>query len=719
MSRAAKAGKASKASDGEPYSVRVREQAEQLAAQAPAWPLSLSNEEMLRHLQELQVSQIELQMQNAALAELEQLRSESENSRDRYAQLYEEAPVSYFSLNRDGVITRANVAASDLLGRDKQHLLNRRFEQFIAPEAQGRFRRFLEAVFDSGARQVLEAPLFQRECEREGGAAAVAGLVRIEANLDAGSASARMLVTDLGDELARESALRRAFVILDTIREGVMVTDSGNRIISVNPAFTAITGYLAEEAIGRDPSFLGAGTHPPQFYAAMWDNLRRDGNWYGELVNRRKSGERFVESLSITPMRAQDGATTHFVGVFSDITERKLAEASVRELHRELDQRVIDRTAELMRANQHLQQEVHQRELAQQALRDAERFFHATIDSLSDRVLVLDQDGSLVHANQACMQFSGHAPGELPYLRFCETDPRWQRGAGHELAAGIRSVITGQADAYALEYEFITETGAHWSLAKVSRFRGEGPLRVVVAHTDITERKLMDGALRQSHAQLRQLALHLETVKEDERKRISRDIHDELGQNLLALRIDISMLSARTQNSHPRLHGRVAAVLDNIDTTIKSVRGIMNELRPMALDLGLQAAIEWQVGDFRKRSGIACQLRIADEALLTAICSQVEIALFRIVQEALSNVMRHAHASAVELEFHSDARAVYVSISDNGVGITAQQQRKKQCFGLIGIRERVRALDGQVEISAPPSGTGCRLWLQVPLRVPA
>ena len=713
--------KAGKVNDGDPFSVRVREQAEQLAAQAPLLPLSLSNKEVLRQLHELQVSQIELQMQNAALAELEQLRSESETSRDRYAQLYEEAPVSYFSLSRDGVITRANVAASNLLGRDKQHLLNRRFEQFIAAEAQARFRRFLGAVFDSGARQVLEAPLFQRECQREcqrdGGV--TAGPVRIEANLDAGSASVRMLVTDLGDEPARESALRRAFVILDTIREGVMVTDSGNRIISVNPAFTAITGYLAEEAIGRDPSFLGAGTHLPQFYATMWDDLRRDGNWYGELVNCRKNGERFVESLSNTPMRAQDGTTTHFVGVFFDITERKLAEASLRELHRELDQRVMDRTAELLSANQHLQQEVHQRELAQQALRDADRFFHATIDSLSDRVLVLDQDGSLVHANQACMQFSGHAAGELPYLLFCETDPRWQRGAGHELAAGIRSVIAGLTDACALEYEFITDTGAHWALAKVSRFLGEGPLRVVVAHTDITERKLMDGALRQSHAQLRQLALHLETVKEDERKRISRDIHDELGQNLLALRIDISMLSARTQNSHPRLHGRVAAVLDNIDTTIKSVRGIMNELRPMALDLGLQAAIEWQVGDFRKRSGIACQLHIRDEALFAAIGSQVEIALFRIVQEALSNVMRHAHASAVELEFHSDARAVYVSISDNGVGITAQQQRKKQCFGLIGIRERVRALDGQVEIGAPPSGTGCRLWLQVPLRVPA
>ncbi|WP_230540423.1 PAS domain-containing sensor histidine kinase [Janthinobacterium sp. FW305-129] len=688
---------------------RLREQAEQLAAEQRQTVPPQSNEDVMRQLHELQVSQIELEMQNAALAELEQLKNEFESSRDRYAELYEQAPVSYFSLARDGLVTRVNVAACGLLQRDKNQLLGRRFEQFVAPHAQGGFRRFLDAVFNSGARQVLEAQLF------EGEAGGTGGMVRIEANLDAASATARMLVTDLGDEHARESALRRAFVILDSIREGVLVTDSDNRIISVNPAFTTITGYQAEEAIGRDPSFLGGGTHLPQFYEAMWRSLHQDGNWYGELVNRRKNGERFVESLSITPMRSQDGGISHFVGVFSDITERKLAEADLRELHRELDQRVVDRTAELLRANQHLQLEVHQRERAQEALRDAERFFHATIDSLTDRVLVLDQAGSIVHANQACLAFVGQIPRPLNYLEFCEADPRWQRSAGRELAAGIRAVIAGTADTFALEYEFATRSGPRWSQARTSRFLGEGPLRVVVAHTDITERKLMDGALRQSHAQLRQLALHLETAKEDERKRISRDIHDELGQNLLALRIDISMLSARTEGSHPRLHRRVGAVLSNVDTTIKSVRGIMNELRPMALDLGLQAAIEWQVGDFRKRSGVACRLLIRDEALFAAIGSQIEIVLFRIVQEALSNVMRHAQASQVEIELSSDACAVYLAISDNGVGITPQQQRKKQCFGLIGIAERVTALGGHFEVGMPASGAGCRLSLQIPL----
>jgi len=680
---------------------RLREQAEQLAAQQRQ-PVPQSNEDVMRQLHELQVSQIELEMQNAALAELEQLKNEFESSRDRYAQLYEQAPVSYFSLAPEGVITRANEAACALLQRDKNQLLGRRFEQFIAPQAQGGFRRFLDAVFASGARQVLEAQLFE---------GTAGGMVRIEANYDADSATARMLVTDLGDEHARESALRRAFVILDSIREGVLVTDSDNRIISVNPAFTTITGYQAEEAIGRDPSFLGGGTHLPHFYEAMWRSLHQDGNWYGELVNRRKNGERFVESLSITPMRTQDGTISHFVGVFSDITERKLAEADLRELHRELDQRVIDRTAELLRANQHLQLEVQQRERAQEALRDAERFFHATIDSLTDRVLVLDREGSVVHANQACLDFVGQMQKPLHYLAFCETDPRWQRSAGRELAAGIRAVIAGSADTFALEYEFATRSGPRWSQARVSRFLGEGPLRVVVAHTDITERKLMDGALRQSHAQLRQLALHLETAKEDERKRISRDIHDELGQNLLALRIDISLLAVRTGSRHPRLHRRTQCALDQVDATIRSVRGIMNDLRPAVLDLGLQAALEWQAAEFRKRSGIACDLSLPPEAEFAAIGPEVEIVLFRSLQEALTNVRRHAKATHVAIALTVREGRLTFTVADNGIGLAPDERAKSDSFGLIGMAQRVQALVDKLQDSQNLAGGGCRLTL--------
>ena len=684
----------------------LRAQAEYLAAGNVIEP-GQSNEDLLRQLHELRVSQIELQMQSAALVELQQIKDEFETGLNHYAELYEMAPASYFSIERSGHISRVNVAASTLLKTPKPQLLGRKFEQFIAPEAQRRFRRFIDAVFDSGARQVLEVALFQ--------AAQGIERVRIEANVDPASHSCRMIVTDLGDPDARESALRRAFVILDNVKEGVVVTDADMRIISVNPSFTAITGYLAEEAIGRHPDFLGSGTNQPQFYEDMWDEVRRHGGWQGEVLNRKKNGGRYVEWLSITQIRAPEGGVSNFVGVFSDITERKLAETALRQLHLELDQRVVERTGELVRANHLLLQEIAERERAEVALRDAEHFFHATIDSLSDRVLVLDRDGTIIHANIACLAHAGHAGVGAPYLHHCATDLRWQRNAGVELAAGIREVIGGTRVAFSLEYEFLARGTPCWFQTTVRRFLSEGPLRVVVSHTDVTERKAMEGALRHSHAQLRQLASHLETAKEDERKRISRDIHDELGQNLLALRIDISMLSARTEHSHPLLHRRVGAVLSNVDTTIKSVRGIMNELRPLVLDLGLHAAMEWQIGDFKKRSGIACHLIVPDEAIFGALGGDIEIVLFRVLQEALSNVIRHARARKVDIELRAGAGQLLMSIRDDGIGVTPPQRKKGQCFGLIGIAERISALGGQFELEKFEQGQGCQLAMRIPL----
>jgi len=661
-----------------------------------------------QQLQQLQLSQIELELQSAALAELQQISQEFESGLQRYAELYERAPVGYFSIGRDGAISRANLAACALLNRSKQQLLGQPFEQFVAAEAQGRLRQFIDAVFDSGARQVLEVMLFHDF-----------GWVRIEANVDAESGEAgvcRMIVTELSDPVLGESALRRAFIILDNINEGVLVTDARNKIVSVNPSFTKITGYRAEEAIGRDPSFLRGGGAPELYHAEMWRRLNEDGSWQGEVANRKKNGEPFIEWLSITELRTPDGQVGNFVGVFTDITERKRAEDALRELHAELDQRVIARTAELTRANSLLHLEIGERERAEVALRDAEHFFHATIDSLAERVLVLDQDGAIVHANKACCEFAGHAGAGIFYLEHCENDRRWQRGAGRELADGIRAVIDGARHRFALEYEFDAGVTARWFQATVSRFLGDGPLRVVVAHTDVTERKGMERALRLSHGQLRQLTTHLETVKEDERARISRDIHDELGQNLLALRIDISMLAARTANSHPHLHRRVNTVLGNVDLTIKSVRDIMNQLRPMVLDLGLQAALDWQIADFEKRSnGVACTLRVADENVFALIGDELAIAVFRIVQEGLSNVTRHAEARRVEIALGIGDGCLRLSIADDGVGVLPQRRRKSRCFGLLGMAERVGALGGRFELAKYAKGEGCRLSMVIPM----
>jgi PAS domain S-box-containing protein len=688
---------------------RLQASAERLEADAQAL-LGKSEAELRSHMHEIELSQIELAVQNLALSELQLEKDCLEVGLRAYTDMYERAPVAYFSLTQDGAIERANLAAALLLSVQKSRLIGQPFERFVESAEQPRFRHFLRKAFETGARQVIEVPLHGKGPDR--------GAVRIEASVDALSGVCRMIVTGMGDAETQEQALRRAFVVFDNINEGVMVTDLSSRLVSVNPAYTAITGYRAEEAIGRNPSFMSRGGYPKAFFQEMYAELSAKGTWQGELWNRHKNGMPYVEWLSITVVRGQDGQPTNYVGIFSDITKRKQTEFALREAHRELDNRVAQRTAELMEANQALREEIAERERVQRALQHAERFFHSTIDALSDRVLVLDADGVIVHSNETCRAFAGHNGPGVDYLRYCAEDKGWQRNAGLELAEGIRSVMNSSREDYTLEYEFHNRGTAYWFHAKASRFpspEGRDAPLTVVSHTDITARKSMERALRQSHAQLRQLAMHLETVKEDERKRISRDVHDELGQNLLALRIDISMLSARTSVKHPRLNGRVNKVLDNLDQTIRSVRGIINELRPLALDLGLQAALEWQVADFQRRSGVPCRLVVPDEGIYARIGAGTDIILFRMVQEALSNVMRHAMATSAEIELRAAAGWLTLSIRDDGIGITAAQRKRSQGFGLIGIAERIAALGGQFEIGQFRKGAGSRLTLRLPL----
>ncbi len=227
----------------------------------------------------------------------------------------------------------------------------------------------------------------------------------------------------------------------------------------------------------------------------------------------------------------------------------------------------------------------------------------------------------------------------------------------------------------------------------------------------INERKLVEEALRQSQEELRQLASYQERIKEDERKRIAREIHDELGQNLLALRIDIAMLYARTGATHPKLNKRVHAVLDQIDSTMKAMRAIINNLRPTVLDLGLNAAIEWQVKEFQRRTDIECTLTMPEEELITD--DNRATALFRILQESLNNVFRHARATKARIDvFWKDGR-LYMRVIDNGVGIFPGCRRTANSFGLIGIKERISTLGGDFAIDTG-QGQGTSLTVSIP-----
>lgn len=220
--------------------------------------------------------------------------------------------------------------------------------------------------------------------------------------------------------------------------------------------------------------------------------------------------------------------------------------------------------------------------------------------------------------------------------------------------------------------------------------------------------------LRESQQLLRHLGAHREHVKEEERKRIAREIHDELGQSLLALRIDVSRLQARAGNPHSSLRQRTGAALQQIDLTIQSVRSIINNLRPPVLDLGLHAAIEWQIKDFKRRSGIDCELIGGGADFDAAVGEERAIALFRVLQEALANIVRHARAGRATIELHRGDSMLIMKIGDDGVGMDTAAARKSGSFGLVGMRERISYLQGQLTIDSAP-GKGTALTVSIPL----
>ncbi|WP_151446594.1 ATP-binding response regulator [Lacisediminimonas profundi] len=213
---------------------------------------------------------------------------------------------------------------------------------------------------------------------------------------------------------------------------------------------------------------------------------------------------------------------------------------------------------------------------------------------------------------------------------------------------------------------------------------------------------------------LQQLASHQEKIKEEERKRIAREIHDELGQNLLALRIDASLLYQRTATSHPRISQKAKYALNHIDTTIKSVRSIINDLRPPVLDLGLQAAIEWQLEEFRRRSGMVCELIVDADNFDQGLDEHAATALFRILQESLTNILRHARASAVWVRLGRAGPQLSMVVADNGTGLPEAKKRRRHSFGLQGIEERVRMLGGAMSLDSKP-GLGVAVRVAIPV----
>ena len=237
---------------------------------------------------------------------------------------------------------------------------------------------------------------------------------------------------------------------------------------------------------------------------------------------------------------------------------------------------------------------------------------------------------------------------------------------------------------------------------------------VCLIASDLSGMKRVEQALRASSEQFRNLAAHLLSVREEERARISREVHDELGQSLTAVKMDLAWLAGRLPRGNAQMLQRIRSTVQLADSIIQSIRRISTELRPAVLDLGLAAAVEWQVQEFQARSGVPCKVRLLIREVVT---SNASTAMFRIFQETLTNVARHAKATRVEVVLQKQPDRLVLLIHDNGTGFDQADPSLSNSLGLLGMRERAAIMGGQVNISsAAGKGTTVTAWIPLPSR---
>lgn len=458
--------------------------------------------------------------------------------------------------DKDGIIVDVNPAAEQLLGLGRGQLLGR---SCMDPSWQ-------TVGEDGAAVQGHQHPAMVAlrtgqsvRNQVQGIVAPSRGLRWISVNSNPifgqGKEAPDSVVTTFSDVTERKQAetdLRIAATAFQS-REGMMVTDKNGVILRVNRVFTEITGYTADEVVGQTPRLLQSGRHDAYFYRKMWNSILGTGGWQGEIWDRRKNGDLCPIWLTISAVKDDAGAVTHFVGTHSDITGRKNAETAMLNLNRDLSE---------------------------------------------------------------------------------------------------------------------------------------------------------------SRQRVRALAAQNETRLEGERKHIAQDVHDELGQVLTALRMDLSLLAMRFGALDPSVNDKVLEMKRLVDRAILGVRNVAVNLRPPALDMGLVPAIEWLCSEFTRQTTIACVLDAGKENI--DLDETRAVVIFRIVQESLTNVTRYARASKVEINLGRRGSQLCLEVRDNGCGFDRDAAANRKTFGLLGMRERALALGGRVDIISAP-GMGTVIGVSIPI----
>ena len=438
----------------------------------------------------------------------------------------------------------------------------------------------------------------------------------------------------------------------------MIFTYENGRVTYANKKCEEVTGYKREEFYSPDFDFLTLIA--PEYRELVKSNFRRHIN--GEEVEPyeytliAKDGERIDVILS-TSLIDCDGERA-ILGILTDISE-----------HKRMDL----------------------------ALKESEEKFRLLFQSVSEGIVLLDTEGKVLEVNPRALEIASVEREEVVGKNFVQVLSRFKIDAPSLLSA-FKDTTLGKFSERELT---LTDEKGQLVFIRVhgGTIIGEGKVvGISCILEDITERKRAEEELKNSSEQLRNLSVYLQFVREEERKRIAREIHDEFGQALTALKIDLSWLGKRLPSGQKLLLEKIESMSKRIDMTIQTVRRISSELRPRILDdFGLAAAIEWQAEEFQNRTGIKCEVTLDNENII--LDPDFSTMIFRIFQESLTNVARHANATRVEVSLKKKADKLVLEVKDNGKGITEEQISDPKSFGILGMRERANSFRGEVKIN--------------------
>lgn len=424
------------------------------------------------------------------------------------------------------------------------------------------------------------------------------------------------------------------------------------------------------------------------------------------------------------PFRDLDGSSL-ILEMGLDITDRRRAEQELKRYRDHLEELIAERTRQVEAANAQLAAEVQELEQAKQELSESRARLEAALSSMTDSVIITDTEGRFVEFNDAFATLYRFADKAECVRNFGEFADIFEVSSGDGKPLAKEEFPTWRAlrgeFGSNVEYRYRRrDTGVCWiGSLSFSPVRAEdGTITgAVITARDVTDRKSAEEALRQSEKvalqreQFQALAERLRRAREEERTRVSRDLHDQIGQILTAIKLDLTWMNRRLPKANEELRERLRSTIGLLNEGVQSVRNICSGLRPGVLDdLGLAAAIEWQANEFGSRTGIDCMVSVPAADLTLDGDQATEF--FRIFQECLTNIIRHAEAKTVRVILDEQDGELVLTVADDGKGFL--ESDVSESLGFLGMKERAQVCGGNLEIASSP-GSGTTITLRVPM----